>query len=483
MRRLAGGMSNRLPCARGGTVGCLSSVVVVQSVLLVWLANVAVMGPSPGHAGSSGGIIRGPAFLRKLYYKTDVAHLMDVAGGGSETVGTAAGSPLGQAPIGAGIQSLSAEDPFVTKQLCYVFSDESEMCVYEGPVCVNNKEQILLGAPVEESRREALMDDGRTRCLDYRYFERRDMCSYTGPFKRPNLPQSWYQKPLSKAQTDRPTSMPLAGRRYGPDDHASRMDAVPWDTLIASTDPRTGGLRNLPLSWQKKAARVDVAAGKEKAARLPGHIPRINSVRWVRSSAYIIPMEGGWLDHPWHWATATFPLWDAKLQNFSQTNVPLSDGSPGPLNYTTGGFFFPPMDFIVAQGAYMPYRYDLAELIPWAESLYPLLTQPQSRVMLNGNMAQTFNASVNDYVCFTRGAVTGLKPRLFTSEYPRLGLGALRFASFLVSNRLNGCPACCSCPRRLSVSLSLSLSPSRFPLLQAWVTRTRLSCSPMRLLE
>lgn len=48
---------------------------------------------------------------------------------------------------------------------------------------------------------------------------------------------------------------------------------------------------------------------------------------------------------------AAFALWDAKQHNFTVANVPLHDGTtPGPLNYTIGGFRFPPMDYVVAAG-------------------------------------------------------------------------------------------------------------------------------------
>ena len=309
---------------------------------------------------------------------------------------------------------------FHTRQQCYQLADESEICVYDGPLCVNNGDQILVGAPAEETRTFAMEDDARTRCLDFRYFERHDGCSYTGPFKRPNLDESWYKRPRAKAQSEKPASVPWMGRRWGPDDHPSRIDALPWDVLVALTDPARGGLANLPLSWQSAAAGVDRAAALAKYRDLPyARFLRggeIASVRWVHASGYVIPMEGGWLDHPWHWATATFSLWDAKLQNFTQGNVPLWDGSPGPMNYTTGGYYFPPMDYVVAQGVYLPLRYETTELIPWAEAIYPLLTQKHTKLMLNGNLARTWNSTPTDYVCFTRGVITGLKPRIFTSE-------------------------------------------------------------------
>lgn len=401
---------SQLQFVRCNVIGILVVIIGLQFAVIAYLTS-ATLGDAH--------IKIAPAFLRKLYYKPDVAHLLKAASGhaiaAAEVSGYAGGG--GNAPVGSGFISAAVDDPFVTRQLCYNFADESEICVYEGPVCVNNKEQIVIGAPAEVPHIEALYDDGRSRCLDYRYFERRDACAYTGPFKRPNLPEEWYKKPLHKSQTSKAPSMPMGGRRYGPDDHASAIAGIPWDILVAVT---TSGMKNLPLSWQKAAAKVnlqDALAKRDRLGRVGG---LVNSVRWVHASGYVIPMEGGWLDHPWHWATATFGLWDAKNHNFSVSNVPLSDGvTPGPLNYTTGGYFFPPMDYVVAQGHYKPYRYALPELIPWAETLFPLLTQKQTKVMLNGNLLSSFNLTTeqpNDFVCFTRGAVLGIKPRLFTSE-------------------------------------------------------------------
>lgn len=45
----------------------------------------------------------------------------------------------------------------------------------------------------------------------------------------------------------------------------------------------------------------------------------------------------------------------------------------------------------------------------------PLLTQEHTKILLNGNLARDYSVTDDDWMCFTKGAITAVKPRVFTS--------------------------------------------------------------------
>lgn len=195
-----------------------------------------------------------------------------------------------------------SRNPFVTSQLCHVLADETEICTYEGPLCLA-KDQVFVGVDPATMPREAWHDDGRHRCLDFRHYERRASCEYSGPFTRPNLPREAYADAKRYSYRTKPAPMPFRGRRWGPDDHGIRIDGIPWQLLVARTG--SGGTRNLPLKWRKAASALS-SKQAEQAVEKWGHTARRmpQSIRWYDASGYVVPFDSGWVDHPWHYATA-----------------------------------------------------------------------------------------------------------------------------------------------------------------------------------
>lgn len=317
-------------------------------------------------------------------------------------------------PLSTATPAPPQRNPWVTQQLCHFLPDESELCVYEGPLCVSG-EQVFVAAELQEGRSmNYFQDDGRQRCMDYRYFDRRDACNYAGPFQRANLDASAYEDPLKYVFDEKPKSAPYLNRKWGPDDHGERMDAVPWQMLVAATPRRA--MRKLPAAWRRMAATVDINATADMRQQHEFTLRKMPTrIKWVDASAYITSYDSGWIDHPWHFATAAFSLWDAKRQNKTVENVPMHDGTPGPLNFTVGAMEMPPMDYYVALGNYDPPRFELRELAMWPQAVIPLLLQRHTKVVLNGVLRKKYKANADNWVCFTKGAVTGMKPRIFTA--------------------------------------------------------------------
>ena len=101
--------------------------------------------------------------------------------------------------------------PEYTQQTCYLQTDESEICVYDGVLCYDGKSPVVtVETPVRTPER---ILDYTHYCSDFRYYEPSAMeysgCAYKHPFERAYK----YEWPMLPS-TDFP--LPLARRRWGP---------------------------------------------------------------------------------------------------------------------------------------------------------------------------------------------------------------------------------------------------------------------------
>jgi hypothetical protein len=78
--------------------------------------------------------------------------------------------------------------PIHTQQTCYVSPDESELCVYDGPICFDG-EYIVVSVSKTPSLYGQPLSDGTTMCADYRFYDLSapdfDRCVYADSSQRP----------------------------------------------------------------------------------------------------------------------------------------------------------------------------------------------------------------------------------------------------------------------------------------------------------
>jgi hypothetical protein len=104
-----------------------------------------------------------------------------------------------------------APPPEFTQQTCYLQTDESEICVYDGVLCYDGRSPVVaVDRPIRTPER---ILDYTHYCSDFRYYEPSAMeysgCAYKHPFER----NYKFELPMSPA-TDFP--LPLGRRRWGP---------------------------------------------------------------------------------------------------------------------------------------------------------------------------------------------------------------------------------------------------------------------------
>lgn len=98
-----------------------------------------------------------------------------------------------------------------TQQTCYVQSDESEICVYDGPLCYDGiTPVVILDRPVKDPVR---LNDFTASCMDTRYYEPsspEDFCQFMQAGERSSFD---INKPRNPSQD---TPLSLRRRRWGP---------------------------------------------------------------------------------------------------------------------------------------------------------------------------------------------------------------------------------------------------------------------------
>jgi hypothetical protein len=90
-------------------------------------------------------------------------------------------------------------DPWLTKETCHILNDDTELCQYEGPLCVSQSETaefIFVSSPPADNGQA----DERSWCYDARTFETSHRCQYQGSRRRENLPNHAYAQPVHFAQ-------------------------------------------------------------------------------------------------------------------------------------------------------------------------------------------------------------------------------------------------------------------------------------------
>jgi len=157
---------------------------------------------------------------------------VDMAVGPKDAAGASAPKPAAEAEG-------SAPPGEYTQQTCYLQTDESEVCVYDGVLCYDGVSPIVsVDEPVREPER---IVDYTHSCSDFRYYEPSAMeysgCAYTHPFER----KYSYDLPIQPA-SDFP--LPLRRRRWGPQNrngHLYFKEVTPSEIWGAPTGDAADG--------------------------------------------------------------------------------------------------------------------------------------------------------------------------------------------------------------------------------------------------
>jgi hypothetical protein len=306
--------------------------------------------------------------------------------------------------------NLHPTNPWLTQQHCFENEDESELCVWRGPVCINNRDEMLVA---RHPRPDYGSHDPRSWCPDHRAYRRTYECKN----RRPNLPAEAYADPT--AWMHRAGSVPLMPnerRRWGAQDSQGTIREVPWQALARGSTPEA--IAALGPTWAAAAAGADLdflpPVGEslgEGSVRAPGN------VTWLPGSVYFANMRGEWVDHIWHWATAAFPLFDAKRQNRSTLNVPGFGGERGHFNLNMGKLALPPMDFVVMLGRFPRPVRGIGDFPRWMQKVWPALSQPQTQLLANGLLQQAggpFHLADDALLCTTHAVFSSFKSSLFS---------------------------------------------------------------------
>lgn len=336
---------------------------------------------------------------------------------------------------------------WATQQTCHLLGDGTEICTYDGPLCVDPSDwSVHVGAGSDFAldaggrnlsvrERYAFAGDAAYKDFDPRYG------IYTGDsvgknVRNPTLPAPEYQSdivrdPETWAHAGRALQAPYGYRRWGPTARSTTVRETPWQAIAAATSvddaARLGPGFASALSdadrdfvqtvRDKGQYRIFDWRGEQVSGVLGVTLP--DRITWMDGAGWLLQAENSWLGHPWHFATSAFQLWAAKQANASFHEPPptisrFGGHNPG-FRLQMGGFAFPSIDSVVFLGSYKE-----GKLSEWARFLWPLLAQNHTRVLFNRDIRDVVGQVApgsSHWVCFKRGALASLKWRLFSSVH------------------------------------------------------------------
>lgn len=319
---------------------------------------------------------------------------------------------------------LNPTNPWLTQQECFENSDETETCIFRGPVCITNKDQIVVS---RRRRPDYGSHDPRSWCPDHRAYRRAYECRN----RRPNLPEEAYanaEKWMHEAGSV--SLMPTNRRRWGPQDGYGDVKEVPFEALIRASSPEA--IKALGPEWQTVAAAADTSFLPPVGESIgQGSIKGPRKIKWLTGddgrnpgaagAVYFANMRGEWVDHIWHWSTAAFPLFDFKRQNRTRMNEPGFSGERGHFNLNTGPFAFPPMDYVVMFGRFPRPVRTIADFPRWMQKVWPALTQEQTVLLANGLLHEDkespYYLDDDTLLCTAHGVYASFKGSLFSGAW------------------------------------------------------------------
>ena len=228
---------------------------------------------------------------------------------------------------------------------------------------------------------------------------------------------------------------------------------VPWRALAAVMAPSAADIEGgrLPPLGPEFAEDARAAAGfalpSDPPTRKYNHGQVVYdevsnpaapaSITWMPGAAYFVEQSTSWIDHPFHFASAAMGLWSAKRENATVASkpFPVPEDLPGRVFHLKHGGVgpLPPMDDVVLLGEYLngvPTNFS-ALSYTWQTGIWPLLTQPHTRTLLNGALRHNYGVNASHWACWTKGVQTSVKPKLFSGQRDAY---AFRLAAYAYAN-------------------------------------------------
>jgi len=261
-----------------------------------------------------------------------------------------------------------------TQQLCVEHADESEYCIYDGPLCYDGTDLIVIvdddnlssrvssaaGSSVDFNKNEMTKGDGffnerGDQCIDWRLVETKDVCYYHERANRRAPPAASFcsgynavtggggfktgkaGKEYASSCAEATITTPVRSRLWGPDGRMLRIREFPL-SRFQQKDPTSfeGGnntngflhvhnvhLENIfPGLYSDVKGSIPPAFEKVDPIINPANSDNSSRAYWLDGALYVSGSDERWLEHLWHGASAMFPLFAAKRQNNTVVHIP-----------------------------------------------------------------------------------------------------------------------------------------------------------------
>ncbi len=343
--------------------------------------------------------------------------------------------------------SREANDDFsrFSQQVCYLQSDESEICFIHNVMCFDGKSPIVVvDRPITEPER---INDFTHSCQDFRYYEPSSHeyggCMYAYSYDRP-YNASWPIRPA----TDYP--LPLKRRRWGSANRNGGLffkevaEHVVWGynpqraeaaaAFAARMEPLKANVRG-GRGAQQYFGSIPAGCSCEKdpvTGLLPTCCPLHQTLRnevfhhedipdlrlsgrtrvgnltmdWLDGPLWLAGLDGQWSGNPYHWFAKMATLYDAQRVNATpgfgahpadgymhhlikwevahEKSVYMSPATSNRVQYKVGSQWpIPPMEFVAFTGDGANVLNNRTVLRDWFASVLRLSTQPNTKTYFN----------------------------------------------------------------------------------------------------
>lgn len=356
-----------------------------------------------------------------------------------------------------------AASPY-TQQTCYIASDESELCVFDGLVCFDGESPLVF----TPRPYEGLLEDGSTGCIDARYYEPSSFLDSDCALSKAGARSSYNtSRPISPSTG---YAMSLSSRRWGP--HGRNGGLTFRERTLSSIGvTETVDMPALRAGWAGGAGASPLpgrllqggpfmhenVSGLTLAARtsVGGGEAGGTTIDWLPGPLWLAGLDGQWASNPFHWWSKVGALYDARRANATPSfgdnpddgyiqhtlrapsvqSIVRSAPSPGPGRGTASALLrppfstansaaykvgpqwgpLPPMDTVIFTGDGARGVKSAASLGGWYRSVLSLALPPGSTATFNDYLSTLSPSS--HLVCSAHGgAIPSSKPKWFTGR-------------------------------------------------------------------
>lgn len=350
-------------------------------------------------------------------------------------------------------------NPWLTKQTCFQQPDDSEYCLYDGPVCYGGLGEGLFVLSDELRGMGVKTGDSRATCMDARDFEASDTCIHS-PFGKGRAYQpppasidtvaEWYWALPSLPTFDIQPSWPAMmdrlppRRRWGPTNSYITMGHVHPSLVANVTSAEDAEALGPGFAAFLESARGPLPHGLAKAQKnfQPDSLVKSPSrVTWLHGAATFAELSHDSFPHPYHFAVAVGgALWSLRRLNASVEDVAAAagavrQGASPDFHFTVGasatGGLLPPLDYIVFP-THFTAKANLSTMGGWTRAMLQLGSQPHTRYLFPTDYDEDgLRVSADHWLCAPRAMVLGQKERVFSGPGDA---HAFRLAAYAAAN-------------------------------------------------